>query len=102
MPIKISKLDAVKKLQDRIQKGIEILNHQVSKPSDLEEAQSLFYKWNDYNTDLLKNLFVEDNYAKDYSQLGLGLIGINDFDDEAKDFISSVKTKIRILESILE
>src|SRR5690242_4135144 len=102
MKLTVAKSDAATKIQNRIDKGKEIVSISISRSSELEEARNSFYSWNSFNAELLKKLFVEEDYANEYSRVGFGAVIDTDFAYEVKDFKDDVKEKIRRLESIVD
>lgn len=63
----ISRDEAKSKLQERIQKGLEIKQIQVSSREALESARNEYSKWNAFNEELLKRIFTTEELAEEYS-----------------------------------
>ena len=62
--------EAKAKLDDRIQKGRELRQVQVTSATALESAKNDYSKWNSFNVELLNRLFSSDKFAKGYSAWG--------------------------------
>lgn len=94
--------DARQKLAERIEKGRQLLQVKVSSPEQLSEVQNEYYKWSDYNAELLKQLFSNESMAKEYTFFGIGFIGERSFQEKVRELNSDINEKIRRLESISE
>ena len=66
----ISREDAKAKLEDRIPKGRELRQVQISTGSALESAKNEYNKWNSFNVELLSRIFSSDQFSKEYSRWG--------------------------------
>jgi predicted nucleotide-binding protein len=100
----ISQDDAKSKLQDRIQKGIELKNIHVNSLDALATARNEYYKWNSFNAELLKTIFTTEKYSKEYSYsygvfLGRGETSI---DEKINDLHKDIDGKNHRLDSIIE
>jgi predicted nucleotide-binding protein len=73
----ICKEDFQKKLSDRISIGDELYNRNIYTSSELDSLESDFNIWNDYNLELLKQVFNHPNneYANSYNQSGYSFMG---------------------------
>ncbi len=49
----VSRKDAEEKIQDRIEKGRELLIKEIRSWESLESVKKEYYKWSDYNEELL-------------------------------------------------
>lgn len=86
----------------------EILNREILLKPQLEEAQSDFYNWNDYNSELLKQSFNNENneYKRDYDNInqlfGISIGGMNQMPLNPLDsFKGKFKNKINCLKRII-
>lgn len=59
------------KLEERIEIGKTFLNRTITQTEQLEQLESDFYKWNDYNSEYLKQVFNNENstYKVTYDQV---------------------------------
>ena len=91
------------KINDRIEKGQAIAQVSIESIEKLEQTRKEYYKWSDYNKELLKQLFTNDSMAEEYSRrASFTIIGDETFYEQVSDFRSDVKDKIHRLESISE
>lgn len=98
MPVVVAR----QKIADRIEKGKAIIQIPVSSEPGLKKVRDDYYKWSDYNHELLKHMFSNESMADEYSDFfGIGVTG-KSFYEEIEDFHSDVQSKIRRLESISE
>lgn len=100
----VSKEDAEAKINDRIEKGKELLSRQINSWDQLESVRKDYYKWSDYNEEMLKRLFSNDSLANEYRSFFGAVIagGPPSLGDEIKDLNTDIKEKIHRLESIRE
>ena len=67
------------KLEERIILGKELLNISITQTNQLEQFESEFYKWNDYNSEYLKQVFNNENnsykYSYDHVNDWVGMLG---------------------------
>jgi len=99
----VSREDAEAKIQDRLEKGNELLTRHISAWEQLEAARKDYYTWSDYNKELLKRLFTNETLAQEYEGIYFGVVGgTPTLAEEVRDFRGDVDIKIRRLESIKE
>lgn len=55
------------KLEERINLGRELLNRSVTQTNQLDQLEADFYKWNDYNSEFLKQSFNNESNSYKYS-----------------------------------
>ncbi|MEH6770047.1 nucleotide-binding protein [Maribacter arcticus] len=102
----VSRKDFIQKLEERIQKGEEILKFNVSTQSDFDNNRNDFNIWNDYNSEYLKQSFNNEynEYKKRYDDCTM-LIGLgkNRQGPQGKllNFKESVKAKLSNLKKLL-
>ncbi len=104
LPVKLLMpvVEARQKIADRIEKGKAIIQIPVSSEPGLKKVRDEYYKWSDYNRELLTRMFSNESMADEYSDFfGVGITG-KSFREEIEDFHSDVQDKIRRLESISE
>lgn len=95
--------DARGKLAERIENGKKFLSIQFTSPEQLAQVRREYYKWSDYNTELMKLIFSNESMAREYSRAScITFIRERSFDEIIEEFYSDVKEKIHRLESISE
>jgi predicted nucleotide-binding protein len=100
----ISQDDAKSKLQDRIQRGIELKNIHVNSLDSLTTARNEYYKWNSFNAELLKTIFTTEKYSKEYSY-SYGVFfgrGETSIDEKINDLYKDIDEKNHRLDSIID
>lgn len=102
----MSREDAKLRLQDRIEKGKEIKQTQITTQQELKDAGKKFGKWDDYNADLLKKkIFDTEELANKYSMCG-GVVGIVGTSQSLKDDIDQlykdIDEKIDWIDSLID
>ena len=99
------------KLIDRVELGKELFSRIVTNVSELEQNQKDYYKWNDYNSEYLKQSFNnEDNeYKVNYDNANSfgGIMSLGGVYDDSpqkklKDLKEDVESKIIVLEKLIE
>lgn len=101
--LKISSEEAKLKLKERIQKGKELLNIQITNELQLDEARKEYRKWNDYNFEYLRRIFSTDEEATKYKRYGGGVIHMNpSLGLKVKDYVDDIKEKIHRIDSLVE
>lgn len=100
----VSKEEASQKIKTQIDKGrdmIEPIPGFLSE-QELEKRRDQYYKWSDFNTELLKRIFDNDFYANEYNQGGVlfGFARMPTLWDKYNDLQSDIKRDITKLESI--
>jgi predicted nucleotide-binding protein len=97
--------DAKAKLAERIEKGKDIKSVQINSVQDLDAAKNSYYKWNDFNTELLKRQFSTEELADEYSRWAeVGVISLHERSllEKVRDFQKNIDDKIHRLDSIIE
>jgi predicted nucleotide-binding protein len=102
----ISNDDFVGKLEKRIEIGEEIFNRTISTPNELTTADSDFKLWNEYNFEMLKQVFnIEINdYMNSYNIAGYTFLGSQMGvvqGNQIQTFKNLVKYKLDNLKSLL-
>jgi len=100
----IPRAEADKKLLERIAIGEELRSREIQNKGQLEEAQGVWYKWSEYNSELLKRIFDSSAMADEYDQpLHLFYaVGDTSLAEDAKEFRGDVGALCRGLGSIRE
>lgn len=99
-----SRDDVKNKIQDRIQKGLNLNQRKINSLDELDSFNEEYKTWNEFNIELLKRSFTNSDFMNEY--LGGKLGFIIGFDESLGEKIAShrrrVQSKIRCLESIVE
>lgn len=90
-----------RKLQNRIEKGLE-LKLQVSTRADYEELKSRYYRWDAFNVELLKQSFDSDEVASEYSGFGFGLTDSTSLGELIAGLHKEIDHSIHRLASIMD
>lgn len=101
----ISRDEAKSKLQDRIQKGLEIKQVQITSRDSLEAARNDYRKWNSFNTELLKRMFTTEELADEYSGWFGGVFVSTrepSLGEKIADLYKDIDQKVHRLDSIIE
>lgn len=101
----VSSKEAKAKLSERIEKGQELKELPISSGQDLDSAQKSYYKWNDFNTELLKRQFTTQELSEEYSRwIGIGSISMYEpsLGEKVRDFHKDIDDKIHRIDSIIE
>lgn len=100
----ISREDMKNKIQERIQKGLSLYQRSINNSSDLDDFLAEYRKWSDFNAELLKRSFTNEDFKTEYD--GNGYIGTFLMDpslgQQINDSKDRLQNKIRKLESIME
>lgn len=95
---------AEEKLRERIAKGREIQNSNISAASQIEDLRDQQQKWHDYNVELLSRCFDTDEISKAHANVyGYGVIVMNASPQQRhQSFKEGIGKQITSLESILD
>jgi hypothetical protein len=63
-----SRSEARQRIVAQIAKGREILNRPISNEADVEQLSTEYQKWNDFNGELLRLLFLSNRIVEDYDR----------------------------------
>jgi hypothetical protein len=88
----VSREDAEGKIQDRIQKGKELLNRQITVWEEMKAARNDYYKWSDYNKELIKRLFTNESLAQEYEGIFIGFGGTPTLAQEIKELRGDIES----------
>lgn len=100
----VSRDDAKSRLQDRIEKGMELKKKQVANFQDFEALQHDYSKWDSFNSELLKRLFTSDELAHEYDWWGAMAVSMYEpsLGEKIADVYKDIDKKIRRIDSIIE
>jgi len=91
------------RLQERQSKGLEIRREQIGSVQGYEKVKADYYKWDDFNTELLKRIFSTEEFSGEYSHwVGVMAIGQTSLGEDIADLHKDIERKIRRLDSIIE
>jgi predicted nucleotide-binding protein len=90
-------------LNKRIKIGEEFLTRTIQTYEQLEKAQTEYYTWSDYNSELLKQSFNNENseYRESYDRANNFAFVIGGNRDELKEFKEDVEGKINNLRKLI-
>lgn len=96
--------DAKQRLQDRIDRGMELKVKQVNTREAFDELSNAFSKWDSFNSELLRRVFTTDEAGKEYDFWGVMSIGMyeSSLSEKIADVHKDINTKIHRLDSIIE
>ncbi|STI24822.1 Uncharacterised protein [Escherichia coli] len=91
----ISRDDMKDKIQDRIQKGLLLLQKSINNNSDLELFNADYRKWSDFNAELLKRSFTNDDFKEEYEGGAFGVISLYETSLGEKSVRLRVNSRVR-------
>jgi predicted nucleotide-binding protein len=96
--------EATQKINDRISKGMDILSLPIRNTIELELAKKKYWTWNDYNREMLRRIFTNEELSEEYSyRIGITLINPDQsLGEKIKELQSDINSKIHRLSSIRE
>jgi predicted nucleotide-binding protein len=97
--------EAENKITERIAKGREIRETPINSPQDLDSAEKIYGKWNDFNVELLKRIFTNDELSEEYTSWAGSIVmfsGEKSLGKKVSDFYEEIDEKIHRLESMAE
>lgn len=100
----MSRDEAKAKLQDRIEKAMELKRVQVNTPQSYEIAKNEYSKWNSFNSELLKRMFTTEELSTEYSWWGVGVmsIGRSSLGEQIAKLSKDIDEKIHRIDSLIE
>lgn len=99
--LRVSREEAERKIQERIDEGQLLHNRRIDSKNELDKAGADFEKWSDYNATLLLKLFDDSSIIKKYTSLSVTARWSNPtWDDEMNWYQKDVSKKVRRLEGI--
>ena len=104
LELTVTREEAKSRLEDRIEKGLEIKNIRHSSWDTLAEAKNAFNKWDSFNTELLRRIFTTDEMTKEYDSCGFGMISLGEssLSEEIADHYKLINEKNHRIDSIIE
>jgi predicted nucleotide-binding protein len=101
----VSADEAKAKLLDRIEKGQQFKVLEINSGQDFDSAQKSYYKWDDFNIELLKRQFTTAELSEEYSGwAGVGSISMYErsLGEKTGDFYKIIDAKVHRIDSIIE
>lgn len=106
LPIELltSRDEAKNRLQERIEKGLELKQRRVDTRDTFEALANDFSKWNSFNSELLKRIFTTDELAKEYDSWGAMVVSMREpsLGEKIADVYKDIDKKIHRIDSIIE
>lgn len=99
-----SRDEAKSKIEERIEKGLELKQRQVDTRESYDTLKNDYSKWDSFNEELLKQSFNTDEIAKEYSYWGVGVLALREpsLGEKIADTYKNIDKKIHRLDSISE
>jgi predicted nucleotide-binding protein len=101
----VSADEAKAKLLDRIEKGQQFKVLKINSDKDFDTAQKSYYKWDDFNIELLKRQFTTTELSEEYiGWAGVGSISMYELSlgEKIGDFHKIIDAKVHRIDSIIE
>ena len=90
-------------LEDRILRGSELLEREISSAADLQSARNDYYTWDEYNETLLRRSFTTSKPADNYRGVAFAIGSVDELlFKQIEDFHRDVQYKVRKLASLKE
>ncbi len=96
---------AKSKLQDRMQKGLEIKKTLIYSRNDLEMARNEYSKWNSFNIEMLKRMFTTEELADEFSGWSAAIfvsMRESSLDEQISELFKDIDNKVHTLDSIID
>lgn len=103
--LQTSQRDAYKKIDERINKGNQLLEVNITDSARLNSARADRRRWHDFNKELLAQLFSDDRLSKEYernSRIAVMSVGYSSLHEQIRDYKESIKRRLNALISIQE
>lgn len=104
LELTVTRDEAKSRLQERVEKGLELKQRQVDTREAFEALSNDYSKWNAFNSELLRRLFTNEELASEYDYWGVALIATREpsLGEKIADLYKDVDKKIHRLDSIIE
>lgn len=104
MELLVTREEAKQRLQDRIDKGMELKSQQVNTREAFEELSNAYSKWNSFNSELLRRLFTTEEAAKEYDFWGVMVASMYEpsLAEKIAEIYKDIDKKIHRIDSIIE
>lgn len=101
----VSREEAKSKLEERIQKGLEIKKAPINSEETLDTVRNEFRKWDAFNNELLKRIFTTDELAEEYRHwigVGASMLREPSLGEKIGKLHKDIDGKIHRIDSIIE
>jgi predicted nucleotide-binding protein len=101
----VSREEAKSKLEERIQKGLEIKKAPINSEETLDAVRNEFRKWDAFNNELLKRTFTTDELAEEYRHwigVGVSMLREPSLGEKIGKLHKDIDGKIHRIDSIIE
>jgi predicted nucleotide-binding protein len=100
----VSRDEAKTKLRERIERGSELKQRQITTNEEYETLRNDYSKWNSFNNELLKRLFTTEELAKEYSFWGVAAVSMREpsLREKLAEIYKDVDSKIHRIDSIID
>jgi predicted nucleotide-binding protein len=98
----VSRAEAHQRLEAQIGKGRQLKDTDLSSEEILKQYRQHYYRWDEYNFELLQRIFSNDSVAREYQGYSFGGLDADEpFQRRTKELHDDLDYKIGSLESIL-
>jgi predicted nucleotide-binding protein len=97
--------EALTRLKERVNKGLEIKNSRIQSDADLTAAEKAQKLWNEFNSELLRRIFTNSAVQEEYDRFfgKVFFLGeVRTLGQKTTEFQGEVQDKIDRLQSIIE
>jgi predicted nucleotide-binding protein len=102
LELKMDREQARAKLTDRIEKGRELAAREIRSEEQFKSTKDDYYKWDEFNNLLLKQMFTNDSMSSEYSFWVGGISYDTSLSREISELREDISSKCRRLDSIME
>lgn len=96
--------EARSRIHVRIQKAQDLKAAQIGSQQEFESARNEYYKWDSFNTELLKRLFTTEDLANEYAWFGMTSMHMREpsIGQKISEMFKNIDDKAHRLDSIIE
>ena len=95
--------EAERRISDRIERGAELKTRAIRDRRTFDEVQRAYWTWNEYNEEMLRQIFTSPRIADEYvSWAGVVVGGERYLEEEVRELHESIDDRLRRLSSIKE
>ncbi len=96
----ISREEAERRLQGQIDRGKDLLARTITDHGAMEAAEQEYFRWDDFNFELIKAMFNLEGYALQYRGFSIGSATPRTLKDQIDNFHEDLKYHVNHLESL--
>lgn len=97
----VSRDDARSRIEERIEKGRLLRSTQISSRDALAQVKAEYFKWDKFNTELLRRIFTTEEVADEYSRWFVAVLSTQtSLSEDITDLYKDIESKIHRLDSI--